>query len=438
MTFIQIPDIIDTPIEIIDALGLSGLAAGNVIFGTSSTQLGVSSDLTWDNTNKTFLVKAKAAQTANIFTTQNSSSTELFSVKANGSLRIASMTTLAANATNANSLYYNSSLGRLAFQDPSQSTKYLTSGQGIDGQIAYFVGSYGITSSTGLDNYGGNGLRLTAKTFEVRNDAALDSYISIVPSYSANTINTKNEIDLNITGASNKGLVLKRTADSGTNNNLFEIQRSTDSSVSFQVLADGNASFQGTATLSFKDTSKIVFAQEHPTINFRDNSGNGNDLWIRQSQNAFYFENTTFPYSSRLLVALNTNSNETGGYLNFISNGQAEGLGRIEMMLSGEEGFYIYSFNFDDSQYARIDFSSFYVNLTSYDGITLQAPIVGVNTDTPTAPLDVNGNRVRIRTAQTISTASTTGEVGTICWDSSYIYVCIATNTWKRVAISTW
>jgi hypothetical protein len=36
------------------------------------------------------------------------------------------------------------------------------------------------------------------------------------------------------------------------------------------------------------------------------------------------------------------------------------------------------------------------------------------------------------------ASASATGSAGTITWDSSYIYVCTATNTWKRAAISTW
>lgn len=34
------------------------------------------------------------------------------------------------------------------------------------------------------------------------------------------------------------------------------------------------------------------------------------------------------------------------------------------------------------------------------------------------------------------STAS--GVAGTIRYDSSYVYVCTATNTWKRAALSTW
>lgn len=38
----------------------------------------------------------------------------------------------------------------------------------------------------------------------------------------------------------------------------------------------------------------------------------------------------------------------------------------------------------------------------------------------------------------TPASASATGTAGTITWDSSYVYVCTATNTWKRVAIATW
>jgi len=44
----------------------------------------------------------------------------------------------------------------------------------------------------------------------------------------------------------------------------------------------------------------------------------------------------------------------------------------------------------------------------------------------------------RITNSQTPASAAATGTAGTIAWDSSYIYVCTATNTWKRVAISTW
>lgn len=36
------------------------------------------------------------------------------------------------------------------------------------------------------------------------------------------------------------------------------------------------------------------------------------------------------------------------------------------------------------------------------------------------------------------SSASDTGTTGEIRYTSDYIYVCVATDTWKRVALSTW
>ncbi len=36
------------------------------------------------------------------------------------------------------------------------------------------------------------------------------------------------------------------------------------------------------------------------------------------------------------------------------------------------------------------------------------------------------------------ATATDTGVTGTITWDAGFLYVCIATNTWVRVAVATW
>jgi hypothetical protein len=38
----------------------------------------------------------------------------------------------------------------------------------------------------------------------------------------------------------------------------------------------------------------------------------------------------------------------------------------------------------------------------------------------------------------TPASASDTGTEGTIAWDTGYIYVCTAADTWERVAIATW
>ena len=63
---------------------------------------------------------------------------------------------------------------------------------------------------------------------------------------------------------------------------------------------------------------------------------------------------------------------------------------------------------------------------------------VGIGTTAPTAMLDVNSNTLRLRTAKTPASAADTGNAGDIAWDADYIYVCTATNTWKRTALSTW
>jgi hypothetical protein len=54
----------------------------------------------------------------------------------------------------------------------------------------------------------------------------------------------------------------------------------------------------------------------------------------------------------------------------------------------------------------------------------------------PTGPTGATGP-VWI-TNGTVATATTSGTTGDIKWDSNFIYVCTATNTWKRTPINTW
>lgn len=63
---------------------------------------------------------------------------------------------------------------------------------------------------------------------------------------------------------------------------------------------------------------------------------------------------------------------------------------------------------------------------------------VGIGTSSPTSLLDVNSDNIRVRTSKTPASAGASGNAGQICWDSNYLYVCVATNTWKRSALSTW
>lgn len=56
-----------------------------------------------------------------------------------------------------------------------------------------------------------------------------------------------------------------------------------------------------------------------------------------------------------------------------------------------------------------------------------------------TGNLTINGTgKFFITNPQTPASATATGTTGQVAWDSNYIYVCVATNTWKRTPISTW
>ena len=51
---------------------------------------------------------------------------------------------------------------------------------------------------------------------------------------------------------------------------------------------------------------------------------------------------------------------------------------------------------------------------------------------------DITVNGSLIVATQTPASASDTGVEGTMTWDDDFIYICTATDTWKRVAIATW
>jgi len=52
--------------------------------------------------------------------------------------------------------------------------------------------------------------------------------------------------------------------------------------------------------------------------------------------------------------------------------------------------------------------------------------------------LDINGTTIRLQ-FRTITSPTATGNVGEMCYDANYIYICVATNTWKRIPIpSSW
>lgn len=72
--------------------------------------------------------------------------------------------------------------------------------------------------------------------------------------------------------------------------------------------------------------------------------------------------------------------------------------------------------------------------------VDASADAVGIGTNTPTEALDVNADAIRVRTAQTPASSNNTAVgwgVGTIAWDSSYLYIAVNASTIKRVPLDS-
>lgn len=54
-----------------------------------------------------------------------------------------------------------------------------------------------------------------------------------------------------------------------------------------------------------------------------------------------------------------------------------------------------------------------------------------------TSSINLQG-RVIVPNGNAPASATATGTTGQIAWDADYVYVCTATNTWKRTALTTW
>lgn len=52
--------------------------------------------------------------------------------------------------------------------------------------------------------------------------------------------------------------------------------------------------------------------------------------------------------------------------------------------------------------------------------------------------LYIDSDTIRLSQQRSITNSNDSGYTGEICFDSSYIYVCVSANTWKRSALATW
>jgi hypothetical protein len=162
----------------------------------------------------------------------------------------------------------------------------------------------------------------------------------------------------------------------------------------------------------------------------------------------YYTKNYLFDgqiYSVNTFVSENTFSHQLGDFTPHLNYIQYQGLDqykesdfglgseyKLTDKLTLDAGsWYYYYYSAGDHYFEP------YTSL-SYDWIvspTIYFSMLTYN-NTPRATLDVGGT-FRIAAGNAPVTSTSPGVAGQIAWDASYIYVCIATNSWKRTLLSS-
>ncbi len=92
---------------------------------------------------------------------------------------------------------------------------------------------------------------------------------------------------------------------------------------------------------------------------------------------------------------------------------------------------------------SEVRVSNGYLTVSQYSVFEQEAYTIGNHYFKGTVPGAVNAKingttGLLVQKLTTPASATASGEAGTITADANYVYVCTATNTWKRVAIATW
>lgn len=138
-------------------------------------------------------------------------------------------------------------------------------------------------------------------------------------------------------------------------------------------------------------------------------------------------------YVERYSVQNNTLNNASSDYVTVEPGGwgNATGVGAHQFMVAGTSpliGKYVQYLNRGNQAVVAWE--------VDWDTGTGQPWFsMGANQGAPTAAIDTAGYNIRIRASNTPATSAAAGNPGEIRWDANYLYVCVALNTWKRLAL---
>lgn len=111
------------------------------------------------------------------------------------------------------------------------------------------------------------------------------------------------------------------------------------------------------------------------------------------------------------------------------------GISLIDTVNANDSGRFGYS------MYTTSSGTRFHVGRSNINGIVLDVLKIDTKfnqTSVSGSSLEFYGNNFQIQNPKTPASSSASGNQGDICWDSNYIYICVASNTWKKAYISTW
>lgn len=142
------------------------------------------------------------------------------------------------------------------------------------------------------------------------------------------------------------------------------------------------------------------------------------------------------------LVVVNSSTNDvsivaTGGVYFTGGNGDVNKTGSLTGAdITQVNRFLLFGTNFTAEQYARADVNGDGL-VNSLDITLMRQAILGI---IPRSMMSGNGKWIASRQSRTDVplNASSEGEPGQMAWDTNYVYICVATNTWKRAKLESW
>ena len=159
-----------------------------------------------------------------------------------------------------------------------------------------------------------------------------------------------------------------------------------------------------------------------------DNDGNTRIVTLQSKATAVDGGGFLFKSNNQTLFEITPDDNGNVEY-NFSSTENFIAQAQVNLTLSGDEGVTISS-NEDESFLLRESGTTFLQS--SVDQFT------GPNSAVGTQINNLTVDRIGVTALSTPASSTATGTTGEIRVDANYIYVCTATNTWKRVQLNTY